>query len=65
MTRRQARRVKSSEAWPIEYLQSVERKAATVIYSDKARALQRLVWKEVINELKANVPELQATLDGL
>ena len=43
----------------------VDRKAATIIGSDKARALQRLVWKEVIDELKANVPELQAGLDGL
>ncbi|KAI0887506.1 uncharacterized protein GGS22DRAFT_157330 [Annulohypoxylon maeteangense] len=41
------------------------RKAATLIDSDKARALQKLVWKEVSEELKANVPELQAGLDGL
>lgn len=43
----------------------VDRKAATIIGSDKARALQESVWKEVIDELKANVPELQASLDGL
>lgn len=43
----------------------VDRKAATVIGSGKARALQKSVWKEVIDELKANVPELQADLDGL
>jgi hypothetical protein len=43
----------------------VDRKAATIIASEKARALQRLVWKEVSDELKANVPELQAVLDGL
>lgn len=43
----------------------VDRKAATIIGSDKARALQKSVWKEVIDELKANVPELQADLDGL
>ena len=41
------------------------RKAATIIGSEKARALQRSVWKEVISELKANVPELQTGLDGL
>ena len=34
------------------------RKAATVIGSDKARTLQRAVWKEIIDELKAKVPEL-------
>ena len=43
----------------------VYRRAATVISSEKARALQKLVWKEVIEELKANVPGLQAGLDGL
>lgn len=41
----------------------VDRKAATIIGSNKARALQRVVWNEVIDELKANVPELQAGLD--
>ncbi|KAF1962885.1 NAD(P)-binding protein [Byssothecium circinans] len=41
------------------------RQAATIIGSEKARALQTQVWKEVINELKANVPELQAGLDGI
>ncbi|KAL1603463.1 hypothetical protein SLS60_005050 [Paraconiothyrium brasiliense] len=42
------------------------RKAEPVIYSDKARALQKQVWKEIIDELKAHVPELQhAGLDGL
>ncbi|KXX75539.1 Retinol dehydrogenase 14 [Madurella mycetomatis] len=42
------------------------RKAATIISSEKARTLQRLVWKEVSDELKAKVPELQtAGLDGL
>ena len=43
----------------------VNRKAATIIDSDKARALQRLVWKEITDELKAHVPELQASLDGI
>ena len=44
----------------------VGRKAATVIGSEKARALQRQVWEEVITELRTNVPELQeAGLDGL
>lgn len=44
----------------------VNRKAATVIGSEKARALQRQVWKEVITELRSNVPELrEAGLDGL
>lgn len=43
----------------------VDRKAVTIIGSNKARALQRSVWKEVIDELKANVPELQASPDGL
>lgn len=43
----------------------VDRKAVTVIDSDKARTLQRSVWKEIIDELKANVPDLQAGLDGL
>ena len=40
----------------------IDRKAATVIGSDKARALQKTVWKEIIDELKANVADLQ---DGL
>jgi hypothetical protein len=39
--------------------------AAIVLDSEKARALQKQVWKEIIDELKANVPELQAGLDGL
>ncbi|KAL1857093.1 hypothetical protein Daus18300_010436 [Diaporthe australafricana] len=39
--------------------------AAKPIDSEKARTLQRLVWKEIIDELKANVPELQVGLDGL
>jgi hypothetical protein len=43
----------------------VDRRAATIIGSEKARALQRSVWKEVSDELEANVPELQAGLDGL
>jgi hypothetical protein len=43
----------------------VDRKAAAIIGSDKARALQRLVWKEVIGELKAKVPELQDGLPAL
>ncbi|KAI1345319.1 hypothetical protein F5Y01DRAFT_300830 [Xylaria sp. FL0043] len=41
------------------------RKAATIIDSEKARALQKTVWKEIIDELKANVPQLQASLDAL
>ncbi|ROW13644.1 hypothetical protein VPNG_04525 [Cytospora leucostoma] len=41
------------------------RHAATVIDSDKARALQKLVWKEVSDELIAKVPEVRAGLDGL
>lgn len=43
----------------------IDRKAATIMGSDKARAVQRPVWKAVIDELKANMPELQAGLDGL
>ena len=44
----------------------VNRKAATVIGSEKARALQRQVWKEIVTELRTKVPELQnAGLDGL
>jgi hypothetical protein len=34
------------------------------MYSEKGRALQKQVWKEVIGELKANVPELQIDVDG-
>lgn len=43
----------------------VARKAATIINSDKARALQRQTWKEIIEELKAKVPEVQNGLDDL
>lgn len=43
----------------------VDRHADTAIGSEKARALQKRVWKEVIDELKAHVPEVQAGLDGL
>ncbi|KAF2258614.1 NAD(P)-binding protein [Lojkania enalia] len=39
--------------------------AESVIGSDKARALQKQVWKEVIDELKSNVPGLQASLDKM
>lgn len=43
----------------------VDKKVATIIGSDKAKALQSSVWKEVIDKLKTNVSELQANLDGL
>jgi hypothetical protein len=43
----------------------VYRKSATIIWSEKARALQRLVWKETIDELIAQVPEVQDGLDTL
>ena len=35
----------------------VNRRAATVIGSEKARALQRQVWKEIVTELRTKVPE--------
>ena len=44
----------------------INRQAATVISSEKARALQRQVWKKMIIELRTKVPKLQkAGLDGL
>lgn len=43
----------------------LDRKAAIIIDSEKARALQKSVWKEISDELRANVPELQAGLDRL
>lgn len=46
-------------------LTNPHRKAATVINSEKARALQKQVWKEIIDELKANVPGVKDGLDGL
>lgn len=42
-----------------------DRKAATVIGSEKARRLQRVVWKEVVGELRANVPGLEEGLEAL
>ncbi|KAJ8105588.1 hypothetical protein ONZ43_g7371 [Nemania bipapillata] len=41
------------------------RHAANILDSDKGRALQKLVWKEIIDELKAHVPELQDSLPTL
>lgn len=46
-------------------LTKTNRAAATVIYSEKAKALQKVVWKEIIQELRDNVPELQADLSTL
>lgn len=51
----------SCRAWASECLITdihVYRKAATIMRSEKARALQKLVWGEIIDELKAEVPEL-------
>lgn len=43
----------------------VHRKSAKILGTKKARALQQLTWKEIRDELKANVPEVQAGLDDL
>ena len=43
----------------------VDRKSAKTLGTEKARALQKLTWKEISDELKANVPEVQAGLDEL
>jgi hypothetical protein len=34
------------------------------MYSEKGKALQKQVWKEVVDELKVNVPELEMDMDG-
>ncbi|KAI0198160.1 hypothetical protein F4808DRAFT_265218 [Astrocystis sublimbata] len=40
-------------------------KAATLIGSDEAKKLQKVVWKETIDELEAHVPHLRNGLDAL